>query len=353
MKICFFGSFDKNYSKNVVLLKGLTQKNVQVIHCYHPNYFTLAHYPSLLWQFLTKALETDIIYVAVFGHYDVLFAFILGKIFRKIVIFDPLISIYNTRVEDRKYFTPESFRAKFYIWFDSMNVALSDLVVMDTWTHFEYWHKNFGLKKSKTILVRVGADETVLIPKPTKNNKKIRLLFYGSYQPSQGALNIIETANLLRDEGWDWTFIGNGQQREEVQNYAKKHNLEKVKFIDSMSFEKLSSYINNSDIVFGALGTTIKTNMVIHNKIFQGLAMGKVVVTSDTDAVKEIIRDNKEAILVKADPKYINKRIKELIKNKQKIDQISNNARELFLNNFTSIKIAESLILGLKRHKVV
>lgn len=350
MKICFFGSFERNYSKNVVLLKGLNNLGIEVVFCHHPNYFTFSHYPSLLYQFIKKGMKTDVIYVAFYGPYDVWFAYIIGKLFNKIVVYDPLVSIYNTRIEDRKYFSPDSWRAKFYIWFDYMTVVLSDLVVMDTMTHYKYWNRMFGLKKNKTLLVRVGADETVLIPKKIKPGKKLKLLFYGSYQPSQGALNIIQTAKILKNENLDWILIGNGQQREEVQQFAIDNKLTQVKFLDFMSFQELSNYINKADIVFGALGTTIKTNMVIHNKIFQGIAMGKVVVTADTDAVKEIAVDNKNIILVKSDPKIISQRIKRLINDRKKIDKISQEARQVFLDNFTTTKVAQSLIDQLSKY---
>lgn len=348
MKICFFGSYDKNYSKNVVLLKGLKKKKISIVHCYHPQYFSPTHYPSLFLQFCQKARDADMIFVAFFGHYDVWFAWMLGKIFRKKVIFDPLVSIYNTRVEDRRYFKPETLRAKFYVFFDLVNTLFSDLVILDTYEHFKYFHKMFGLKKEKVAIVRVGADEEVLIPTPKKLNKPFKALFYGSYQPSQGALKIIQSVNLLKKEEIDWIFIGQGQQRSLVENYAKVKHLKKVTFLNTMPFQELIKYINSADIIFGVFGNTIKSKMVIHNKIYQGAALGKVVITQDTRAVREIFTDKKDIILTQPNKKDISQKIIELLNNQKQIRKIEKSARQLFLKQLTSKQITDELATKLK-----
>lgn len=349
MTICFFGSYERNYSKNVILLKGLKKKKIKVVHCHHPNYFTLSHYPSLFWQFLNKARDADIIFVAFFGHYDVWFAWILGKIFKKKVIFDPLVSIYNTRVEDRQYFKKNSLRAKFYILFDRLNVHLAELVLLDTYEHFKYFQKMFGLSERKTAIVRVGADEEMLVPVKKHANQPTRALFYGSYQPSQGALRIIQSANLLKKEDIAWIFIGNGQQRALVENYAKIKHLKKTTFLETMPFQELVKYIINADIIFGVFGNTIKSKMVIHNKIYQGTALGKVVITQDTKAVREIFTDKKNIILTQPNKKSISEGIIKLLNNKKEIQRIGRGARQLFLKQLTSKQITDELVAKFKK----
>jgi glycosyltransferase involved in cell wall biosynthesis len=350
MKICFFGSYDRTYPKNVVLLNGFKKLNLQIIHCHHPQYFTLTHYPSLFWQFIKKGRKADLIFVAFFGHYDVWFAWVLGKLFQKKVVFDPLISIYNTRVEDRKYFKEGSLRANFYRLFDWVNLMLSDRVFIDTEEHFKYYNKMFGLSKSKTDIVRVGADEQVLVPSKIKLNKKVKkILFYGSYQPSQGVYLIIQVANYLKNKNIDWIFIGNGQDRAKVENYAKKNKLKKVSFLDPMPFTKLVIYIDTSDIVFGIFGDTIKSNMVIHNKIFQGIAMEKVVITQDTKVVREILTNEVSVILLTPDPKKIGDKITELITHRGEMIKIAKEARRVFLKSFTSTQVAKQAIDGFNK----
>jgi len=342
IEICFFGSYDRNYSKNVVLLKGFKNQGVKVVHCYHPNYFSLFHYLSLIQQFLKKARNCDVIFVAFFGHYDVWFAWILAKIFRKKLVFDPLISIYNTRVEDRKYFKKNSFRAKFYILFDFMNAFLADHVFIDTYAQLNYYQKKFHVKGKKFFVIRVGADETVLKPEPNFIKSPIQLLFYGSYQPSQGAQKIIEAANLLKKENFEWIFIGQGQDRPKVEKYAKRNKLKNVAFIDTIPFDELVRYMNDANIIFGVFGNTSKTKIVIHNKVFQAIAMGRVLITQETPAVKEILKNGENVILTKPNAKSIAREILKLKDDKGKIKKISLKARNTFMRNFTTEKVAES-----------
>lgn len=340
MKVCFFGSFNPDYSRNIVLTKGLKKIRVPFEICTHPNYFSLNHYTSLFKQFLKKARDCDIIFVGIFGHYDVIYAWLLAKLFKKKLIFDPLISIYNTRIEDRKYFPRKSFRAILYKMMDRVNIYLSDRVIIDTNAHFEYFHKNFGLKEKKMSIVRVGADESTLLPrKISKKNKKFSVLFYGSYQPSQGSLKIVQAAKILRDNEIEWILIGDGQDRPKVENYVEREKLEKVSFLPFMKFDKLVKYINRADVLLGIFGNTIKSNMVVHNKIYQAIAMGKVLITQDTPAVREVLKNDYDAILITPDPKVMAEAIISLIKTPALISRISKSARKTFLNNFTTTSI--------------
>jgi hypothetical protein len=62
-----------------------------------------------------------------------------------------------------------------------------------------------------------------------------------------------------------------------------------------MPFKDLIKYINKADIVFGAFGKTSKARMVLHNKIYQAMVMGKTVITQDTPAVRKIAENDKSA----------------------------------------------------------
>jgi len=50
--------------------------------------------------------------------------------------------------------------------------------------------------------------------------------------------------------------------------------------------------------VLGIFGTSAKAGRVIPNKVFQALACGAPVVTADTAAARELLRDGESALLV-------------------------------------------------------
>ncbi len=344
MRICFFGSYERNYSKNVVLLNGLKQNKVTVIHCYHPNYFNLFHYPSLFWQYIGKARSCDIIYVAFFGHYDVWFGWLIAKIFNKKLVFDPLISIYNTRVEDRHYFKKSSFRAKFYILFERLNCLLVDLVIMDAYEHYKYWNRMFGLKKEKTFVLPLGADENILKPTRHRRNSKLMILWFGSYQPSQGVIKIVQAARNLRKKNVEFFMVGNGIDRNKAENYCKKNDLRNVYFLNTIPFIELVKLIDKADIILGVFGNTVKTRMVIHNKIYQAMAMKKILITQKSPVASEILTDGVNAFLVEPTPEGISNRILEVTKNLSKYQKIAMQARRDYINKYTSKKISKLLI---------
>lgn len=231
---------------------------------------------------------------------------------------------------------------------DKINCSLSDKVFIDTQAHKNYFKSKFNLKDSKFVIIRTGADQTVL--KPNKNiiEGPIRILFYGSYQPSQGVYEIIKSANLLKHNDFEWTLIGKGQDRAKVEKYAKEHTLNNVNFIDTIPFNSLVNYMNQANVILGVFGKTKKTEIVIHNKIFQTLAMGRLLITKETPAVREILQNGKNVIFVNGSSSEIAKKLLYLQKNKVTIKKIADNGRKTFINNFSTDKVSSSAIAALK-----
>src|SRR3989344_8962165 len=109
-KICYFGSFLADYSRNKILIQGLKENNCEIIFCQDSSY-GVSHYLKLVKYFIKIHKKCDVILVGTIGLYDIPLAWILGKVFGKKVIFDAFISFYDTYVFDRKVIKKNSFKA--------------------------------------------------------------------------------------------------------------------------------------------------------------------------------------------------------------------------------------------------
>jgi glycosyltransferase involved in cell wall biosynthesis len=63
-------------------------------------------------------------------------------------------------------------------------------------------------------------------------------------------------------------------------------------------YEYLIDYICKADICLGIFGTSGKATRVIPNKVYQILAAGKPLVTGDTPAIRELLRESPTVRLV-------------------------------------------------------
>jgi glycosyltransferase involved in cell wall biosynthesis len=71
---------------------------------------------------------------------------------------------------------------------------------------------------------------------------------------------------------------------------AARLGLSNVEFQPRVPFETLPTYIAEADIVLGVFGDTPQADKAMANKVLQGLAMKKPVVSGDTRSVRENFR---------------------------------------------------------------
>ena len=103
--------------------------------------------------------------------------------------------------------------------------------------------------------------------------------------------------------------------------------------------------MSEADVCLGVFGNTSKAKRVIPNKVFEGLAVKCPVITAETPAVQELLRNEKNVLFCKnADPKDLAEKILKLKDNKQLGDDISKNGYNLFTNNLIPRIVVKPLL---------
>jgi glycosyltransferase involved in cell wall biosynthesis len=117
------------------------------------------------------------------------------------------------------------------------------------------------------------------------------VLFVGKLIPLHGLETILAAAQLAPD--LEFRIVGSGQLARLLER--RPANVEHVPWIE---YEELPQELHRAKCALGIFGTSAKARRVIPNKVFQALACGTPVVTADTPAARELLRDGESALLV-------------------------------------------------------
>jgi len=378
LKVCYFGTYLRDYPRNKIIIDGLRHQNVEVIECHvdlwkgiEPRWNeiksntgkmkiackTIIAYLRLFFMHQEITGDYDVMIVGYTGHFDIFLARLLASVKRRPLIFDAFVSLYNTLVEDRCLFPPDSLAAKILLWIDRITCILSDAVFLDTQAHIQYFRDVLKISKTNFHCLWVGADDTVYSPRQVpKRDTQFTVLFIGGFIPLQGVKHIVQAARLLKKkQDIRFRLVGAGQEYEEMVSMADEQSMKNIDFAGWLPYESLPHEIASAQICLGIFGMTEKAKRVIPNKVYMSLAMAKPVITGDSPAIREVFTDRENILLCEmGNPESLAKSIMQLKNDAKLRSRISNNGYELFRREFAPEVIGqavEKILLRLKSRK--
>jgi glycosyltransferase involved in cell wall biosynthesis len=230
----------------------------------------------------------DAVIVGYPGHFDVPAARRLAR--GRPVLFNPLVSLHETLVEDRARFRPGSAAAGVLRQIDRLSLRRADLVVADTEQNARHLAELGELRPEQLAVCFVGAEERLFRPgwQPAGG---FHALFVGKLIPLHGVDTILAAARLAPEI--PFRVIGTGQLDTMLAGLPPN-----VEWVEWVEYDRLPEENQRAGCALGVFGTSPKAARVIPNKAFQALACGTPLVTADTPAARELLRDGESALLV-------------------------------------------------------
>ncbi len=336
LRICYFGHYDPEYSRNRIIQKVLRRAGAEVIDV-NDHSVRLRRYYNLSKKIIRE--HFDLMIVGFMGHTDVPLAKLICRLRRAPLVFDVFISLYDTYVIDRGHYKPGSLMAHKLYYTDAIALRLADRVLLDTDTHIRYFKNTFGISERKFRRIWIGADDEVFRHQnnPVKN-QGFTVLFFGTFIPLQGIEHIIAAASILERSGEDVRFVlaGSGQTYSRMREAVEREGIRNVDFLGRVVYENLPALIQRSDLCLGIFGTTPKAGRVIPNKVFESLAMSRCVITADTQAIGEALTHGENIWLVESGSgEQLAEAISTLKRDKPLRERIAKNGYEFFKQNFS------------------
>ena len=299
MRVLYFGTYDASYPRNAQVISALRAAGAGVIERNEPVWSARHNWSAGIGQLARLrraqrrlrtpfAEEADAIIVGYPGHFDLAAARRVAR--GRPVVFNALVSLYDTLVNDRRRFRRRSPAAAVTRRIDSVAFRGADLVVADTEAHAAFFAGVFGLPPERIAVCFVGAEDRLFEP-GWRASTPFSALFVGKLIPLHGVETILAAARLAPEIRF--RLVGSGQLGTALG--AAPPNVEHIPWID---YEKLPDAYRQAGCALGIFGTSAKAGRVIPNKAFQALACGTPLVTADTPAARELLTEGHDALLV-------------------------------------------------------
>lgn len=313
MRVLYFGTYDKNYSRNKIMIAGLRAAGAEVLECHVPLWAgtadkvaaarkgigsvvgrSLRAYSVLLRKYWPLRHSYDVMVLGYAGHFDVFPARVLSWLARKPLVLDIFMSL-ALIAEERGLAV-----AQFLYGLEWLAFRLPELLLIDTAGYATWLRQTYGLRHARIGLIPTGADDTVFKPLPPRPpDGTLRVVYYGSFIRNHGVPYIIEAARLLKDNPTiHFELIGDGPERASAEALAKRYALTNIAFLGWMGQKELIDRVANADVCLGAFGQTPQSLMTIQNKIYEGLAMARPVVSGDSLTVRAVLTHGEHIYLV-------------------------------------------------------
>lgn len=368
LTVCYFGTYRSEYSRNRIMIKGLRKNGVEVIEC-HENLWTGIEdrvntvekgiVNPLLWKRMfavyfrlfkkfRKLPYFNVLVVGYPGQFDVFFAKLLTLFSRKPIVWDVFMSIYLVAVE-RELDKKNSLSVKLLKIIEYLALRVPDKLIIDTKQYANWFKKTYKIPNERFCLVPTGADDDVFfLEKFVEYKPKDRfvVLYYGTYIPNHGVPYIIEAANLLKENpSIIFQFIGTGPEYEVCFELIKKYDLNNIIFFPWMNQIELKKFLLDADVILGAFGKTPQSLMTIQNKIYESMAMGKLVITGDSEAIRSVFSNYEDVIFCSRNkPNELANNILNVKNSPNLIKLISNNGYKLFIKNYSLESIGKKFL---------
>ena len=333
VRVLYFGTYERDYSRNAQVISCLRAAGVEVLerhvsvwegqrHKFAPGVRSLGRAVSAEARLaLASAGEADILVVGYPGHVDMAAAKRVAR--GRPVVFNPLVSLEETMIDDRGLVRSRSAAAAAIRLVDRRAFRRADLVVADTEAHARYFVEQFDLPTERVTVCYVGAEDRLFRPGP-REAREFRALFVGKLIPLHGLETILAAAALCPEI--EFHVVGSGQLDDLLS--SRPANVRSVTWV---AYESLPELYRSAGCALGIFGTSEKAARVIPNKAFQALATATPLITADTPASRELLRHEVDALLVpQGDPRALASAVRRLAASPDLAQEIGSSGRTTY-----------------------
>lgn len=297
IEVLFFSIYKLDYTRTETIEQLFKEIWISTIKntIYKKHYLFRVIY-NVYWL-LKNIRKCDVVYVHFRWHEILPIVAFISFLFKKKVIFDMFVSMWDTVCFDRQIFKPYSLIGKIIRLYDKILIKMSDFILVDTNTHLTYFIHQLWLSKDKWWFLYVWANQDIFHPISVKKADKFRVFWYGNVLPLQGVDIILKAAKLLENnKNIEFVFVWPIKKVYDI--LIKQLKPSNIIFIDWIPYKELPKEICKSHLcLWWHFSYINKASRVIAGKTFQFLSCGIPTIVWACKANRELF--NKDDRLVK------------------------------------------------------
>ncbi len=336
--VLWWGRTERDYSRNRIVRRLFEELGWEVSY-FHPFSSQL----GLLESIIRRPAKPDLLWVPCFRHRDIHSAAFWAKRWRVSLVLDPLISAYEKEVFERRKWPPDSRQAERRRLWEADLFGKGDILVADTSAHAAFFQERLHAPSEKSHVLFVSAEAGLFEPRPLPvSGPPFELLFYGSFLELHGVDVIVQAAKILNRPEVVWVLLGEGDMKEKIQ--AEARGYANIRFESWIPYETLPDRIARAHIMLGVFGPTVLTDLVIPNKMFQSMAMGRPVITSRSKGYADTLEGSDVIGWVPGgDPSALAGTVREWLEDPASLSQRGRETRGLFDAYFSPARLQAAL----------
>ena len=227
---------------------------------------------------LRAARRADIVIAGFWGQPLVPILRLLGK--RRILL--DVYALTHSRYAMESDSTRKNGLAALAYLIDWAAFRLTHRALLLTEYHRRWMGRKYRVPGEKILLLPLTTGSLGRTPQPEPDGASeiFRVHWHGRHLAHHGVDVILEAAHILRNEPVHFTMVGGkGPCLEENRATAARLGLGHVTFMDDVPYAELRALMARSHVCLGLFGSSRRSRVVINNKVIDGFAAGRAVIT--------------------------------------------------------------------------
>ena len=198
------------------------------------------------------------------------------------LVYDLFVSLYRTA--EMRDVHPVVVRGVALL--ERIVLRLPDHHLVGTDQFIDLYSDMYRIPKERFVRLPPGADGDWFYPREDIDKREtFTVLYWGNFLPHHGVGTIVGAAAELREEPYEFVFLGSGPEQERYREMCEELGLSNVRFEGFVPREDQQEWIASSHVCLGIFDDDPRSLASITNKVSEAVASKKAVLTEASPAI--------------------------------------------------------------------